>query len=510
MGETLELTNVTSEIFFVGSCFSQPDLYLSYGEYMRPKYDFSDVVTRFLYESFELYYLNFSENVTREKVNAFMSQDEARLSRYNQYGGYDTVESWMNLSDADDIENYFNLVKKYSLLREYHRNGYNVEAIMVHPKFQQLTAQDIYRLVRGKVDRVFTIISASEDSIPLNHGIQNTVSEYLIAPQMGLDYPWWSINEMFRGMRLGKIVLNGFLSNEGKSRNLMLLMAHTALVKKQKFLLMSNEMSEDDLRSALITTVLNNECFKKLHGVSRIKKEREIVLGIYFDDNGKQISRYVDEDGNFLESEEEYTQRVYKTSAEYRDVLRVAKFLEEEGNGFLLFKDVGTGYSDEMLEHEIRRHALVYGVKYFGYDTLKGWKTDDWQSLKQTTTRLKELATELNIFMWAVFQLTDDTHFTNVFDLSSNNIANAKQIKHVVDYLLLGKRIYQGEYMNYEYASHEVWGEPKILPLDQNKKYFAVIVDKNRGGSKQFNPLFEYDLDLNIWKNVGSLIHKGL
>ena len=272
MSDALELTNVTSEMFFVGSCYSQPDLYLSYGEYMRPKYDFSDVVTKFLYECFELYYLNFSENVTQEKVNAFMSQEETRFSRYTQYGGFEVIEKWMNLSDANDVENYFNLVKKFSLLREYHRNGYNVEAITNMPKFHQLSAQDIYRLVRGKVDRVFTIISASEDSIPLNSNMQGTVEDYLIAPQMGLEYPWWSLNEMFRGMRFGKIVLNGFLSNEGKSRNLMLLMAHTAIVKKQKFLLMSNEMSEDDLRSALITTVLNNEEFKKMHGVTRIKK----------------------------------------------------------------------------------------------------------------------------------------------------------------------------------------------------------------------------------------------
>ena len=90
-----------------------------------------------------------------------------------------------------------------------------------------------------------------------------------------------------------------------------------------------------------------------------------------------------------------------------------------------------------------------------------------------------------------MFQLTDDTVFTNVFDLSSNNIANAKQIKHVVDYLLLGKKLYANEYGNYEYADVQVWGTPKILPLDPNKRYFVLMVDKNRGGSKQYNPLFE-------------------
>ena len=42
---------------------------------------------------------------------------------------------------------------------------------------------------------------------------------------------------------------------------------------------------------------------------------------------------------------------------------------------------------------------------------------------------------------FAVFQLSDDTVFTDIFSLSSNNIANAKQIKHVADILNIGKKL---------------------------------------------------------------------
>lgn len=42
-------------------------------------------------------------------------------------------------------------------------------------------------------------------------------------------------------------------------------------------------MDEEDLRSCLITTVINNKEFQELHGVHITKPEKEIVLGVYHD-----------------------------------------------------------------------------------------------------------------------------------------------------------------------------------------------------------------------------------
>ena len=44
-------TNVQAELLFCGSLYKEPDLYLSYGESTRSKFDFSDPATRF----FELF-----------------------------------------------------------------------------------------------------------------------------------------------------------------------------------------------------------------------------------------------------------------------------------------------------------------------------------------------------------------------------------------------------------------------------------------------------------------------
>jgi len=503
-----EPRNIQNEILLVGCFYKNPDLYVSWGQYIRSKYDFDDEATKFYYDCFELMYKTFAQTIDENKVNTFMSQDKDRLKTYKLFGSFKIISQWISLADIEDFKNYFNIVKKFSLVREYQRNGYPVQKILQHKKFNEWNAQDIYKMIRAKADKINTIILANEESVVLNEKTNDTIRKYLIKPQMGMEIPWNLVNEMFRGCRLGKVVFDGLLSNEGKTRKLMKLIAYITLIKNEKFLLISNEMDEDDLRSALITTVVNNKEFKELHGIDIIKPEKEIVLGQYKDDKGNYITRECDDDGIPIESEEDYIKRVQKNSNEFRKIIEIGKWVDSKKDKQIFFKDVGLDYSDKALEFEYRKHNIVHGVKYAGYDTLKGFGTDDWMSVKQTGTKLKELMKEIKMFLWAVFQLTDDTVFTDIFQLSSNNIANAKQLKHIADMLMLGKRIPKEDYNKYQYIDNSSWGTPIAQNLNLSKTYMGAKVDKNRGGSKDVIPLMEIDLDLNTWIEIGYLIRK--
>ena len=102
--------------------------------------------------------------------------------------------------------------------------------------------------------------------------------------------------------------------------------------------------------------------------------------------------------------------------------------------------------------------------------------------------------------------MTDATVFDSVFDLSSNNIGAAKGIKHPVDLLTLGKRINIEEYHQYQYMPFEEddsWGEPIAQDLNPKKNYFALKIDKNRLSEKDKILLFDYNLNYNVWDNVG-------
>lgn len=505
MDSELKTTNVQAEICFVGSLLSNLDYYVTYGNFMRSKYDFSDPVTKFFYDSLEIYYLTFSQTIDETKLNNFMSQNPERFQEYKKYKGWNTAKTFMRLADPSDIENYFNLVKKYSLIREYQRNGFPVEKILNHKKFDSLTANDIYRIIRVRADKINTVINAGQEAVELTDETTNAIEGYLDRPAFGLRFPWELYNEFFLGMREKKVIFEGLVSNSGKSRKLVMLGAHTALIEQQPFILLSNEMDEEDLRSCLITTVINNQEFQEIHGVHRNKPEREIVLGIYHDEDGNIIRRKIDDDGNYTESMDDFKKRVFATK-EYQDIKTVTDWIDNNGAKFM-FKDIGDDYSIERVEFELRKAKMVYNIQYYGYDTLKGYQTDDWSAVKQFATRLKEITKELDMFGMAVFQLTDDTIMTDIFQLSSMNISTSKGMKHVCDILTLGKLIPKEDYHKYRYYRTDgVWGEPIKEALNLESRYLAVKIDKNRAGNKDKIILFEINLDYNTWRNVGWLI----
>ena len=502
-------TNVQSELLFCGCMYKEPDLYLTYGGSTKSKYDFSDEATRFFYDLFEECYLTFSQDVSQNKVNNFATQNSERLKTYKMYGGWKTIQSMIDIADPNDFKSVFNTVKKYSLVREYDKHGFPAEKILSKKNFQYMSAGDVYRYMRGKADKINTKINVAEEPVLLTQGVSDVIDSYLTAPQFGIQTHWQGYNDYFRGLLPENVLFQGFLSNEGKSRNLVNLIAYVTLVRKQKFMLLSNEMTEKAIKNCLITTVLNCREFKELHGVELIKPEREITMGQFRDDVTHEfVTRIKDVDGGWLESEEDFLNRVRGTK-EYQDVITVTRWMEAQLEGKFYFNDITADYSDEAIELEIRRAKLVYDCNCFAVDTLKAWGAEDWVKVKMTATKIVELGKELKLFGICTFQLTDATVFDSVFDLSSNNIGAAKGIKHPVDLLTLGKRINADEYNNYQYmAVNDDWGEAVAYDLDPKKRYFSLKIDKNRLGDKDKIMLFDYNLDYNVWNHVGYIIKK--
>lgn len=509
MENNIDVSSVQNEMLLVGCFYTDPSLYIKYGKSIKSKYDFSDEVMRFFYNCFEEMYKTFTQTFEETKVNIFMSQNEENLKSYRQYGGYKTLLNLMKMADVNDVQSYYNTIKKYSVLREYKNKGHNVLKIMEHPRFNLLKASDVCKIVRASADRVQTTILDDQSAIPLSGGMVKSIKNWLIKPQMGLELPFKILNELFRGLRLGKLYALGFLSNDGKTRLATYLAAFVAFVNREKILFFVNETSEDDIRSCLITTVINNPCFSRLHGINIGKVEREIVLGIYKDDKGNLINRKMDDWGNFIEDEEEYINRVYNNSQAFRNVIAVGEWIDNQTQDTIFFERL-KDYSDENLEFKIREAYVSKGIKYFIYDTLKAYKDEQWNILKQTTTMLSELMGELNACMWVDIQLSDDSIYADIFSFSSQNIANAKQLKHVLDHLILGKRLLKDEYRKYKIVLNDTsWtadNTPQEVDLNEKKTYYGFKIDKNRSGNKDKIPVLEVDLDKNYWKELGYLI----
>ena len=491
------ISNIPNEILFVGAIYKHPDYLVEYGHYVKSKYDFADEATKFFYDAALIIYETRTQEFNKTSVLTFMAEDESRLSQYKRLKGWSTIEYYMSLANDDDIKGYFNILKKYSLLREYQRNGFNIEGILKHRQFEMFGAQDIYKLIRGKADKINTVIITNDDAEILNNGLLPMVNERLSVPDMGLPFQYSIMNDLFRGLKLGTVMFNGMPSNAGKTRYMMAIVAYVTLVQKQKALLLLNEMDLESVRYCLLVTAINNPEFQELHGHRFHKDEREITLGMYRDANGNFIFRKQNEDGEYIESIDEFTARVYEESEEYRNVLDVCQWIESESQGLIIAKDVSADYSDKSLRFEIQKAALTQGVKYVFYDTLKNdiASIGEWAAFKVTATELEEIAKNLKIFIYGSIQLAENAHEYLPDELNSNNIAESKMIKHVAWTMVLFKEIPKDKFAKYQYISHDPeWGGDCAHRLNPDKRYYVGNIDKNRFGEKK-KIMFEVNLN---------------
>ena len=69
------------------------------------------------------------------------------------------------------------------------------------------------------------------------------------------------------------------------------------------------------------------------------------------------------------------------------------------------------------------------------------------------------------------------------------------------------KEIPKQEFHKYGYITSSDWGTNTVHNLDVEKRYYCCVTDKNRFGRKS-KLLFEVDLDLNTWYEIGELVRK--
>lgn len=467
-------------------------------------------MTRFFFDNAEIIYQKRTQTFNKSTISTYFAEDTEKLSLYKKYGGWKTIEAWMKLAITDDIKNYQEVLKKFSLLREYQRSGFNIEKIVAHKHFEKFTAQDIYRLIRSKADRIHTVILTNEDVEAVDDNVQSLLLECMEKPDMGILTPFPIINETFRGLKLKSTMAIGMLSNSGKTRFMTKIVAYITLILGHKVLLLLNEMSIEDVKKCLICTVINNPEFQAIHGIKINKPERELVLGLYKDRKGNFIYRKTNDNGEFIESLEDYIERVKSLSDEFHQVMKIAAWVESATEKLILAKDLSKGYDDRTLEFEIRKAHLTHNINYWFYDTFKSDVSamGDWSAMKATETKLTSVTQELGMFGYLSFQLTDDAEFVKPDELTSNNIANCKQIKHDLWTLGMLKEIKKDDFHKYGYIQRdETWGKDVVCDLKPNNRYYVFNCDKNRFGNKP-KIVFEVNLDLNTWMEKGILKRK--
>ena len=323
----------------------------------------------------------------------------------------------------------------------------------------------------------------------------------------GLEFPFKIISSVFKGIRRGETMAFAMPSNAGKSRFTINIAAYVAFVHKKKVLVISNEMSEEKMKLCLITTILNNEAYQKLHG-QKIKKSEGELLEFKFRPDKLEDAK-VDEKGYVVkeenESQEDFVKRLTKISEEFRMTLNVMEWVRKQTENSIYFVNI-TNHTNDELQKIIMNYYYKEEIHYMFYDTLK---TDtenigNGEEIKKTATMLANLAQNFSLFIGSTIQLNENS--TTPINLTVNDLAVSKTVKEVLDTLCLVKQINNDHLSDYEYSDQEVGMPFNELEkfTDPDVRYYACVVDKNRAGAKP-KVLLRLNLAYNFWEELGYL-----
>lgn len=321
----------------------------------------------------------------------------------------------------------------------------------------------------------------------------------------GLALPFPILTDVFKGVRKGETMAFAMPSNAGKSRFILNFAATVAFLEKKKVLIISNEMSEDKMKLCLMTTILNNERFQKLHGQKLKKREDELLEFKFRPDDVKKVK--VDEQGFAIkeetETQEQFAKRLSKVSTEFNNTIKIMDWLNNQINNSIYFVNI-TDHTNEELQKIIMNYYYKEQIEYVFYDTLKNdtEHIGNSEEVKKTATILSNLAQNFGIFICSTLQLVEGS--TLPLNLNINDLSASRTVKEVLDTLCLCKQIHNQFLGDYEYSLNEV--DTKFFDLekftDPDVRYYACVVDKNRAGAKP-KVLFRLNLAYNFWEELG-------
>lgn len=447
---------------------------------------------------------------------------------FTEGGAYTSEMAKRDFNFSKDSEEVYEL--KNTLKKEVKDKNYNMEKIytdlkklfVLRKNFLAIPIQNIQEKVieikeyelydKMSVEEVESAVIQVNDTEKFKRAVLNeNLTNFLQLGDNnltnGLPLPFPILTQVFKGVRKGETMAFAMPSNAGKSRFTIDVAAHIALVHHKKVLIISNEMSEDKMRLCLITTILNNKEIQKMHGIEISKTEGELLEFKFRPDNPKKVK--TDEDGFVLreekESRKDFVKRLVEISKEFRDVITITNWMNDQINNSMYFINI-TDHTNDELKKVIINYYYKEKIEYVFYDTLK---TDTanigiGEELKKTATILSNLAQNFGIYICSTLQLTESD--TLPVNLTVNDLAVSRTVKEVLDTLGLIKQINRDTLQNYEYSLNEV--DTKFYDLkkyaDPDVRYYACVVDKNRAGAKP-TLLFRLNLAYNVWEELGYL-----
>jgi replicative DNA helicase len=464
---------LSAEANIVSIFYKNPDLLYSYDN-LRIE-DISNNIWR-------VYYVIAQDIVIKEKkqtldevtVGLYLEKHDKLKAKYEEYGGYETIEKATEYVKEENIDGYITELHKWNAVLQLLKNKFPVYDRL--SDFADMDIEQIYSYYETHLNHIFINADGDVKSYNLCEGINDLIDRLDKGSGIGLPLNESQIlNKEISGNNLGHITMLGALSGAGKSTTTIELIFPSILKYDENLCMIINEEDQDKIRKEMIVWVANN------------------IFHVDF-------QKYKLRDGNF--------------STENMELLRkCAKWIEDKKESRHITIIPLERYTTEIAIKIIKKYSSL-GVKYFVLDTLKASsdsKTDVvWLEMQRDMVKLYDVIkpSQKNVHLWVTYQLGKEATKKRYY--SNQEIGMSKSIVDVASVNLMMRKPFDDEYAGErnELKCYRLEGKNKLtkipFKLEKDKQYAIIFITKNRfGATQQFQIVAEHDLSRNIYNEVG-------
>lgn len=458
----------------VSILWKDADLYFDYD---------SLTLAQFTYNEWKVYYQIGQDVVVKEKkpvldeitVSLYLEKHNKLKAKYDEYGGFETIEKAKEYVKVNNIEGYIEELNKWNTVINLVKNRFPIAERL--SEYVDMTSEEIYDEYEAILNHIF-INSNSSGGIrtqDITKGLDDLIDELDEGLLVGLPYYNLDIfNSETNGLSLGEMYLILAPSGVGKSSFVRSTIIPSILEKNEKMVLMINE---EDIK----------------------KQQKELLIWVANNIYKENTQKYILNNGNF--------------SPEIKEILIRSKVWIEQHKEQIIIISLDSFTTDKAIKI-IKKYSSL-GVKYFVLDTFKydsSLNSNDtgWLDLQLNSVKLYDLIkpSAKNVSLICTMQLTKQSTRQRCYTM--DNISSAKNVVDVASGAFMMRWVLPDEFKGEknELKVYKLTGKNKKtkvpVELDVDKRYQVVFLVKNRfGSSNEFCIVFEVDLSRNTYKEVG-------
>jgi hypothetical protein len=434
-----------------------------------------------------------------DEVTILSNMKEEVIERYDACGGWESIQHQIDIINDKNFDTYIDILYRENIMLHMQDDGIdllhtvdiNGKKIVLLKLFRKMDADSVQDwwdaritsygtgysskiLEEEEIDFDDEFINSCEEG--LENGVPFDIAGYDVNGEEMNCFPF--LSRQINGILEGTFSMIGGFSSCGKS-TWWVTVIMALLYRGKKILIISNEETVKKFKIKFMVWLLG-----KRNRYFKLTKKKMMSGDIKLEDR-KQLTD-------------------------------VQKFWRENYKGRVKFISISEA-NMSVVKKKIRENVLRYGYDTVLYDTFKIQESDisgqrQDLSLVRDSREFDKLAKKYNIIMLASVQLAE--YMKGKLFLDSSVLSNSKQIKEVLENLVLMRTLYTEELdeKNKFYCrpfrlkkENDKWIEEEYKP-DINGVYRALFVEKCRSGNNSSDTgigyILKYDGDHAIFREV--------